>query len=240
MRADLLIVKRGLAESRAKAQAAIAAGGVRANGRPVSKASDELEEDAELCVAAAHPFVSRGGLKLAHALDAFAIDPRGRICLDIGASAGGFTDVLLQRGAARVYAVDVGAGQLHPRIAVDARVVALDRTDARTLTRAEIGEPPSLVVCDVSFIGAAKALHAPLTLAAQRADLVVLVKPQFEAGPGAVGRRGVLAATAARQAAAAAIAGLGGLCGFALRASCDSPIKGGDGNLEVLAWLARA
>ncbi len=239
IRADLLIVKRGLAESRAKAQAAIAAGGVTADGRPVTKASDEIEEGAALSVAAAHPFVSRGGVKLAHALDAFEIDPAGRVCLDVGASTGGFTDVLLQRGAARVYAVDVGAGQLHPKIAGDVRVVALAQRDARSLTREDLPDAPSLIVCDVSFIGAAKALAAPLALAADAADLIVLIKPQFEAGPGAAGKGGVLKEDIARRAAGAAMASLDGLSGFRLRAYIDSPIKGGDGNLELLAQLSR-
>lgn len=240
VRADVLIVKRGLAESRAKAQAAIAAGGVTADGRAVAKASDEIDGDAALVVTAAHPYVSRGGVKLAHALDVFAIDPAGRVCLDVGASTGGFSDVLLMREAARVYAVDVGAGQLHAKIAGDARVVALERTDARALTRTILAEAPSLIVCDVSFIGAAKALAVPLSLAAEAADLVVLVKPQFEAGPGAGGKGGVLEEDVARQAAASAIAALDGLERFALRGFCDSPIAGGDGNLEMLAHYQRA
>ena len=185
-----------------------------------------------------HPWVSRGGVKLAHALDAFGIGPSGRVCLDVGASTGGFTQVLLQRGAARVYAVDVGQGQLHASLRGDPRVVSLERTDARSLTRALIPEPPTLLVCDVSFIGAAKALAAPLTLAAEHADLVVLIKPQFEAGPGA-GKRGVLREDAARAAAASALATLDGMAGFALTRTLDSPISGGDGNLEMLAWAKR-
>lgn len=239
VRADLLIVKRGLAESRAKAQAAIASGGVTADGRVVAKASEEIEESADLRVTPQHPYVSRGGVKLAHALDVFALDVRDRICLDIGASTGGFTDALLQHGAARVFAVDVGTGQLHPKIAADARVTALEGCDARALTRAEVPDAPTLVVCDVSFIGAAKALAAALALAAPAADLIVLVKPQFEAGPGAAGKSGVLKEPVARRAAGAAMAALDGLGDFRLRAFIDSPIKGGDGNLELLAWLQR-
>ena len=235
-RADLVIVARGLAESRARAQAAIEAGGVTADGVLVAKASDLIGEDCALVVAAPHPWVSRGGIKLAAALDAFAIDPAGRICLDVGASTGGFTHVLLTRGAARVFAVDVGVDQFHASLRGDARVTLLEKRDARTLTRAEIDEAPSLVVCDVSFIGAAKALAVPLSLADARADLVVLVKPQFEAGPG---KGGVLKEDDARVVAQNAIDALDGVEGFQFVAAIDSPIRGGDGNLEMLAHFAR-
>lgn len=238
-RADLLLVARGLVESRAKARAAIEAGGVRADGELVARPSDLIAEDAALDIVPAHPWVSRGGAKLAHALDAFGVDPAGRVCLDVGASTGGFTDVLLARGAVRVFAVDVGRAQLHERIRGDDRVIALEETDARTLTRDQIPVPPSLVVCDVSFIGAAKALVTPLSLAASASDLIVLIKPQFEAGPRA-GKRGVLQDEEARTAAAAAIAILDGLSGFVHVAAVDSPIRGGDGNLELLAHFSRS
>jgi 23S rRNA (cytidine1920-2'-O)/16S rRNA (cytidine1409-2'-O)-methyltransferase len=237
IRADLLLVARGLAESRAKARAAIEAGGVLANGARVEKPSDLIEEGAALEVTPPHPWVSRGGVKLAHALDVFGVDPRGRICLDVGASTGGFTHVLLTRGATRVYAVDVGQGQLHASLRDDPRVASFERTDARTLTRALVPEAPTLIVCDVSFIGAAKALAPPLALAAEQADLIVLIKPQFEAGPG---KGGVLAKADARAAAAAALQALDGCEGFHLVAQTDSPIRGGDGNLEVVAHLRRA
>jgi 23S rRNA (cytidine1920-2'-O)/16S rRNA (cytidine1409-2'-O)-methyltransferase len=236
VRADLLLVSRGLCESRAKARAAIEAGGVRADGAVVLRPSDLIAEDAVLDVAPAHPWVSRGGVKLAAALDAFGVDPAGRVCLDVGASTGGFTQVLLTRGAARVYAIDVGSGQLHASLRSEARVVSLEQTDARTLTRANIPEAPSLIVCDVSFIGAAKALTVPLALAAEHADLIALIKPQFEAGPG---KGGVLKEENARAAAATAIAALEGLEGFRVVASIDSPIRGGDGNLELLAHARR-
>lgn len=238
VRADLLLVARGLAESRAKARAAIEAGGVRADGAVVAKPSDMIAEDAALEVTPPHPWVSRGGVKLAAALDAFGVDPAGRVCLDVGASTGGFTHVLLTRGAALVYAVDVGSGQLHASLTGDPRVVSLERTDARTLTRALIPEPPTLIVCDVSFIGAAKALAAPLSLAAPHADLIALIKPQFEAGPRA-SKGGVLAEDVARTAARAAIDALNGVEGFALAAAIDSPIRGGDGNLEQLVHMRR-
>jgi 23S rRNA (cytidine1920-2'-O)/16S rRNA (cytidine1409-2'-O)-methyltransferase len=236
VRADLLLVARGLAESRAKARAAIEAGGVIADGARVAKPSELIDEGATIEAAAPHPWVSRGGVKLAHALVAFGVDPAGRICLDVGASTGGFAQVLLSRGAAKVYAVDVGHGQLHYALRGDARVVNLERTDARSLSRAQIVDAPSLLVCDASFIGATKVLAAPLQLAAERADLIVLIKPQFEAGPG---RRGILADDVARAAAAAAIRGLDGAEGFRLVAQTDSPIRGGDGNLEVLVHMRR-
>lgn len=238
IRADLLLVARGLVESRAKARAAIEAAGVTADGALVAKPSDLISERAQLEVTPPHPWVSRGGVKLAHALDAFGIDPDGRVCLDIGASTGGFTHVLLTRGAARVYAVDVGAGQLHASLRADPRVLSLEHTDARALTRALIPEPPTLIVCDVSFIGAAKALAIPLSLAAPHADLVALIKPQFEAGPNA-GRAGVLGEDVARAAAEQAIASLDGVEGFRVAGVVDSPIRGGDGNLELLLHATR-
>jgi 23S rRNA (cytidine1920-2'-O)/16S rRNA (cytidine1409-2'-O)-methyltransferase len=236
MRADLLLVARGLAESRAKARAAIEAGGVTANGAPVEKPADLIAEDAALELIPPHPWVSRGGVKLAAALDAFGIDPAGRFCLDVGASTGGFTHVLLTRGAAKVYAVDVGQGQLHASLRDDPRVVNLERTDARTLTREIISEAPTLIVCDASFIGAAKVLATPLSLAAEHADLVTLIKPQFETGPG---HRGLPSEDIARAAAQNAIDALNGLHGFRIVRVIDSPIRGGDGNLELLAHATK-
>ena len=238
VRADLLLVARGLVESRAKARAAIEAGGVTADGSLVSKPSDLLAESAVLEVTPPHPWVSRGGVKLAAALDAFAVEVAGRVCLDVGASTGGFTHVLLDRGAALVYAVDVGSAQLHAPLKDDARVVSLERTDARSLTREIIPHPPSLLVCDASFIGAAKVLAVPLSLADQRADLITLIKPQFEAGPNA-GKGGVLQEGIARAAAQRAISGLEGVAGFHTVAVIDSPIRGGDGNLELLLHMRR-
>ncbi len=239
MRADLLLVARGLFERRAKARAPIEAGGVFAAGRAVSAASDMLAPDAPIEARPAHPWVSRGGLKLAHALDAFAVDPAGRVCLDVGASTGGFTDVLLARGARAVCAVDVGAGQLHARLRADRRVRAYENLDARHLSRTHLPEAPSFIACDVSFIGAAKALAAPLALAAPRADLIVLIKPQFEAGPGAAGKDGVLDIEVARRAASQAMAGLEGLEGFCRVAECESPVRGGSGNIEFLMHARR-
>lgn len=236
MRADLLLVARGLAESRAKARAAIEAGGVTANGALVEKPSDLVDEGAELSLTPPHPWVSRGGVKLAHALDVFGVNPDKRPCMDVGASTGGFTHVLLERGALTVIAVDVGHGQLHPKIANDVRVLNLERTDARALNDVLVLIRPSLIVCDASFIGAAKVLATPLSLAAEHADLIVLIKPQFEAGPG---KGGVLAEDEARVVAQDAIKALDELEGFRFVAQTDSPIRGGDGNLEVLAHFKR-
>lgn len=236
MRADVLLVARGLVESRAKARAAIEAGGVLADGAIVEKASDLIDAAAALDVTPAYPWVSRGGVKLAAALDAFGVDPSARVCLDVGASTGGFTHVLLTRGAALVYAVDVGQGQLHASLRANPRVAGLERTDARALTRELMPQLPTLIVCDASFIGAAKVLATPLALAAEHADLIALIKPQFEAGPG---KGGVLRDDDARAAAEAAVAALDGLHGFAFVASMDSPIRGGDGNLERLAHFRR-
>ncbi|MEZ5959490.1 MAG: TlyA family RNA methyltransferase [Hyphomonadaceae bacterium] len=236
VRADLLLVARGLAESRAKARAAIEAGGVIANGAIVTKASDLIADDAALDVTLPHPWVSRGGVKLAAALDAFKVDPAGRTCMDVGASTGGFTHVLLTRGASRVYAIDVGRDQLHASLRNDPRVTSLEQTDARSLTAAQLAEPPSLIVCDASFIGSAKVLAAPFALAAEKADAIVLIKPQFEAGPH---KNAVLDEETARAAAQLAIDALNGLERFCVVAAIDSPIRGGDGNLERLVHLSR-
>jgi 23S rRNA (cytidine1920-2'-O)/16S rRNA (cytidine1409-2'-O)-methyltransferase len=209
---------------------------VLADGVLVQKASEMIAENARLELTPPHPWVSRGGVKLSHAMDAFAVDPSSRICLDVGASTGGFTEALLARGAACVYAVDVGKGQLHASLRSDPRVVCLERTDARALTRELIPEAPSLIVCDASFIGAAKALAVPLSLAAEHADLVALIKPQFEAGPA---KGCVLSDSDARVAAQEAIMALDGIEGFHVVAQTDSPIRGGDGNLEVLLHMRR-
>src|SRR5215475_4876072 len=177
-RIDRLLVERGLFASRAKAQAAIAAGRVTADGIVVSRPSDEIAADAELCAEPAHPFVSRGGVKLAAALDHFGFDPAGRVCLDVGASTGGFTEVLLARGARRVYAVDVGHGQLHARLRGRPEVLVFEHTDIRTLPPERLPAPPDLVVIDVSFISLKLALPPALALVRRRAQLVALIKPQ--------------------------------------------------------------
>jgi len=199
-----------------------------------------LDEDAALEAEPAHPWVGRGALKLAHALAMWPIQVDGRIVLDLGASTGGFTEVCLAAGAARVFAVDVGRGQLHPRIAADARVVSLEATDSRDLTSRQVPLPPQLVVADLSFIGLSKALPPALALADEGADLVALVKPQFEVGPRRVGKAGLVTDPAARREALEGVARFLGAAGWPVQASADSPILGGDGNSEFLLWARNA
>ncbi len=184
----MALVERGLVESRAKAQALILAGTVFSGERRIDKAGESVRDDAPLEVRGQdHPWVSRGGLKLDHALREFNIAVAGAVCLDVGASTGGFTDVLLARGVARIYAVDVGHGQFAWKLRNDERVVVLERTNARYLTTAEVPEPADVIVCDASFIGLETILPAPLALAAPGARLIALIKPQFEVGKGQVG-----------------------------------------------------
>jgi 23S rRNA (cytidine1920-2'-O)/16S rRNA (cytidine1409-2'-O)-methyltransferase len=233
MRADRLLVERGLFESRAKAQAAIAAGLVIAGDRPVRKASEELAADVTLLAQSEHPYVSRGGVKLAAALDRFGFDPRGRCCLDVGASTGGFTQVLLERGAARVYAVDVGSGQLHASLRAEPRVVSLEQTDIRAVSPALLPQTPDFITLDVSFISLKLVLPPALKLVRSPADMVALIKPQFEAGraqlkKGIVRDAGVQAAVC--DDIAAALADLG----WTVTGLLPSPIVGGDGNREFL------
>jgi 23S rRNA (cytidine1920-2'-O)/16S rRNA (cytidine1409-2'-O)-methyltransferase len=229
-RLDVVLVERGLAESRAQAQALVMAGLVPGYDKPGVQVAD----DAELAVTAQPRFVSRGGEKLAHGLDVLAIDPAGRDCLDLGASTGGFTDVLLQRGAARVIAVDVGYGQLHQRLRDDPRVTVWERTNARELT--ELPFPPQLVVCDVSFISVRLVLAPALALAAPGWQALILVKPQFEAGRAEVGRGvvrdGTIHARVVREVAEAALAWGGRPAGVV-----DSGLPGPKGNREFLLHL---
>jgi len=235
-RADQLLVEQGLAESRAKAQALILAGLVSAGGRRIDKPGTALAEDTELTLAGRdHPWVSRGGVKLAFALDQFAVDPSGMIALDIGASTGGFTDVLVARGAARVHAVDVGRGQLAWKLRQDPRVVVHEGVNARYLSSAEIPEPIDLVTCDASFIGLATVLPAPLALTAERAALVALIKPQFEAGPGEVGKGGVVRDLEVHRAVCEHVAAwIGAQPGWTVIGIADSPLTGPAGNREFL------
>ena len=240
MRLDQLLVARGLAESRAKAKAAIEAGLVSIDGQPARAASQPVNDGAEIAYADAHRFVGRGALKLDHALSLWPVAVEGRVVLDVGASTGGFTEVCLERGAARVFAVDVGSGQLHPRIAADPRVVDLEHTDARSLTPELIPDAPDLVVCDASFIGLAKVLPAALALAAPGADLVTLVKPQFEMESRAeIGRGGIVSDPQARADALARVVARLTAQGWTTRETTDSPITGGDGNHEFLLWAQR-
>jgi 23S rRNA (cytidine1920-2'-O)/16S rRNA (cytidine1409-2'-O)-methyltransferase len=239
LRADVLLVERGLFESRAKARAAIEAGGVTADGERVRRASQMLDSAVQIDAEPAHRWVGRGALKLEAALALWPAPVAGAVVLDVGASTGGFTQVCLERGAARVYAVDVGRGQLHASLMSDPRVIDLQGFDARALTRAQIPEPPSLVVCDASFIGLAKVLPAALSLAAADAQLICLVKPQFEVGPAGVGKGGVVRDEGARAAAVAAVAGWLGERGWTVRATAESPVRGGEGAVEYLLWAAR-
>ncbi len=235
-RLDQLLVDRGLAESRTKAAALVLAGKVYAGDRRLDKAGQRIGPDTALAVRGKdHPWVSRGGIKLAHGLDHFAIDPAGKVALDIGASTGGFTDVLLSRGAAWVYAVDVGHGQLDWRLRNDCRVRVLERTNARHLRAEQVPEPIDLVVCDVSFIGLQTVLPAPLALTGPGARLVALIKPQFEVGRGRVGKGGVVRDPTLHAEVTARIADwLGARPGWSVLGVTESPIKGPHGNVEFL------
>jgi 23S rRNA (cytidine1920-2'-O)/16S rRNA (cytidine1409-2'-O)-methyltransferase len=233
LRIDRLLVNRGLFDSRAKAQAAIEAGLVVVDGRQIAKASEAVAADADIQASAAHPYVSRGGLKLAAALDRFGFDPKGRVCLDVGASTGGFTQVLLERGARQVYAVDVGSGQLHESVKARPEVVSLEQTDIRSLSPARLSEPPDLVVADVSFISLKLVLPDALALTASKAQLVALIKPQFEAGRAQL-KKGIVRDAAVHSAVCDNIAGLVASLGWRVIDIIPSPIAGGDGNEEFL------
>ena len=237
-RADLLLVERGLAESRAKAQALILAGSVVAGDHRVDKPGQLLAPDVELRLKEQLRYVSRGGLKLEKALDHFALSPEGRVCVDLGASTGGFTDVLLQRGAAKVYAVDVGRGQLHSKLRSDPRVVLLERVNARAFS---LPEPCAAAVADVSFISLRLVLPA-LAAALRPTDAwtCVLVKPQFEAGRAEVGKGGVVRDPAVHARVVEEIAAEFRQLGFAVQGSIESPVQGPAGNREFLVSARRA
>lgn len=237
-RLDTHLVNAGLFESRAKAQGAIMAGLIFVNGRRVDKPGQAVPPDARIEMRG-EPllYVSRGGLKLVHALDQFGIVVEGRIAADIGASTGGFTDCLLQRGVARVYAIDVGYGQLHWRLRNDPRVVVMERTNARYLTPSDLPEAPHVVTIDASFISLTKILPAVHILAAERADIICLVKPQFEATSSQVGKRGVVKDPKVHQEVLAKVASHAVAIGFQLRSTVHSPIKGPQGNIEYLMYL---
>ena len=235
-RADQLLVDRGLAESRGRAQALILAGKVFSAGRRIEKPGQTLPDDLPLDVRGQdHPWVSRGGMKLAHALRHFDLSPAGRVCLDIGASTGGFTDVLLAHGASKVHAVDVGHGQLAWSLRNDPRVVVHEKTNARYLSGATIADPIEALVCDASFIGLATLLPAPLSLCVSGAWAVALIKPQFEAGPEAVGRKGVVRDPAVHRAVCERVrAWWSRLPGWRLLGVTESPVIGPEGNKEFL------
>jgi 23S rRNA (cytidine1920-2'-O)/16S rRNA (cytidine1409-2'-O)-methyltransferase len=232
-RADMVLVERGFFSSRAKAREAIEAGLVTLDGRPVTKPSEPVAEDARIEASAPYPWVSRGGVKLAAALDAFGFDPAGKTALDVGASTGGFAHVLLSRGAAHVTCVDVGHSQLHGLIGSDARVTSLEKRDARSLTAADLPAPPQMIVCDVSFISLEKILPAVLPLAAPQAEAALLIKPQFEVGPDLV-KKGLVRDAGAQKAACARIEQRVASLGWTVLGLIASPIEGGDGNREFL------
>jgi 23S rRNA (cytidine1920-2'-O)/16S rRNA (cytidine1409-2'-O)-methyltransferase len=237
-RADIVLVERGFFPSRTRAKAAIAAGLVSVGGVALSKPSEEVADDAPIAASAPHPYASRGGVKLAAALDAFALDPSGLGCLDVGASTGGFTDVLLARGARRVVAVDVGHGQLDRRLAADPRVRSLEGLDARALTPEHVGEAPGAIVCDVSFISQRLVLPHVLTLAARPAWLVSLVKPQFEVGPAEIVKGRVKSEAALKRACDEARAGIERE-GWTVLGLIPSPVPGGGGAREFLLGARR-
>ncbi|WP_114946556.1 TlyA family RNA methyltransferase [Microvirga calopogonii] len=237
-RADVVLVERGFFASRARAQEAIAAGLVTVNGLVIRKASDGVPEEAVITAEQPHPYVSRGGVKLAAALDAFHIDPRDKICLDIGASTGGFTEVLLKRGATHVYAVDVGHAQLHPTIVGNARVTNLEGTDARSLNADLVPHAADLLVSDVSFISLKLVLPPAIAFLKPRAELAVLVKPQFEAGRDHV-KKGIVRDEAVHRTVCEDLSSFVTSLGFEVIGLIPSPIEGGDGNREFLLGARR-
>lgn len=237
-RLDQVLVARGLVHSRARAADLVRRGAVRVAGEVATKPGQLVAADAPLCVdAAANAYVARSGAKLVAALDAFQLDPSGRVALDIGASTGGFTQVLLERGARSVYAVDVGRDQLHPSLRADVRIVSLEGRDARSLAASDFAEPPQALVADVSFISLEQVLPGPLELVTRDGWLVALVKPQFEVGRAAVGKRGVVKEALAAEKAVQRVAALLEDKGWRVRGNIVSPLAGKEGNVE---WLLAA
>lgn len=237
IRLDQLIVDRGLAESKTRAQALVMAGHVFVGDVKASKPGQQVADDTAVTVKGSdHPWVSRGGIKLAHALEAFGIDVAGMVAIDVGSSTGGFTDVLLTNGAAKIYAVDSGTNQLAWKLRQDARVVVHEQTSARTLTEAHITEPVDLIVCDASFIGLAKVLDRPLTFAKADAQLIALIKPQFEAGRDEVGKGGVVRDDAVHKRVCDEVSNWLTASGWTVCGLTTSPITGPQGNIEFLIW----
>lgn len=237
IRLDQLIVNRGLAESKTRAQALVMAGHVFVGDVKASKPGQQIAPDADISVKGSdHPWVSRGGIKLAHALEEFQIDVAGFVAIDVGSSTGGFTDVLLTNGAARVYAIDSGTNQLAWKLRQDDRVIVHEQTSARILTGAHIPEPVDLIVCDASFIGLAKVLERPLTFAKPDAQLVALIKPQFEAGRDEVGKGGVVRDEAVRTRVCNEVSAWLEDSGWKVQGLTTSPIVGPQGNVEFLVW----
>ena len=240
-RLDQLLVERGLAESRTRAQSLIMAGHVSVAGKKIDKAGQQVASDAEIDVTGKdHPWVSRGGIKLAHALSEFAIDVTGMTAMDIGSSTGGFTDVLLSKGAVRVYAVDSGTNQLAWKLRNDDRVIVHEQTSARILTAAHIPEMVQIIVCDASFIGLAKVLETPLSFASGGAQLIALIKPQFEAGRGEVGKGGVVRDAGIHDRVCGEVRDWLENIGWDVLGLTTSPITGPQGNVEFLIWSKKS
>lgn len=240
-RLDQIIVDRGLADSKTRAQALVMAGHVYIGEAKAQKPGQQIAEDADISVRGSdHPWVSRGGIKLAHALEDFAIDVTGAVAIDVGSSTGGFTDVLLTNGAARVYAVDSGTNQLAWKLRQDARVIVHEQTSARILTEAHIVEPVDLIVCDASFIGLAKVLERPMTFAKRGAQLIALIKPQFEAGREEVGKGGVVREPAVHARVCDEIKSWLVAQNWTVHGMTTSPITGPQGNVEFLIWAQNA
>lgn len=235
LRLDIRLVEQGLVESRARAQALILARRVSVNGQYVTKAGALVSSDDVLELETPeHPWVGRGGIKLAHALESFAIDPKSLVCADIGASTGGFTDVLLSRGARRVYAIDVGHGQLDTKLRTDPRVVCMERINARNLTASDLPEPVDLVTIDVSFISLRLILPPVRNILSRPGRVVALIKPQFEVGRGEVGKGGIVRDEQKRRRVVDEIAGFAASLGLTIEGTTESPISGAEGNVEIL------
>lgn len=234
MRADKFLTQHGYYESRARAQAAIKAGLVRVDGRVLKKASDPLSVSNEIKAVQEHPWVSRGGLKLVKALDVFNVDPKGRVCLDVGASTGGFTHVLYKAKAAKIYAVDVGQGQLHADLHTIPEIISLEGQDARGLTPDHFEPLPTLIVCDASFISLNKVLEIPLGIVESGSVLVTLVKPQFEVGRDGIGKGGIVKSESLALQSLSNVSAWIETQGWRVQSTTVSPIKGGSGNTEYL------
>lgn len=240
-RLDQALVERGLAPSRARAQAMIRAGHVMVSGKVQTKPAAEVAAAEDISISGdVHPWVSRGGIKLAHALDVFALDVAGVVCLDLGASTGGFCDVLLSRGAAKIYAVDVGQGQLHEKLQGDTRIINLESTHAKDLTRALVPDAPDVLVADVSFISLTKVLPFVLPLLSASARAVLLVKPQFESSPADIGKGGIVRDEAVQAAAVTSVSDFLRAAGWQVSPAIDSPVTGGDGNREYLIYAYKS
>ena len=239
MRADVFLVTHGHYESRSQAQAAIKAGKVKVDGRKLIKPGIQIGDGADVKAVQLHPYVSRGGLKLERALKEFKIHVNGKTCLDVGASTGGFTDVLIQCGASHVYAVDVGHGQLHPRLQGRAEITSLENTDARSLMGDMFDGAIDIIVCDASFISLTKVLSAALSIPAAGGQLIALVKPQFEVGKDGIGKGGIVKSESDALLALSDVSAWVSAQGWHVAATTDSPIKGGSGNAEYLLYAVK-